>query len=377
MYKGIISFLAFTYVVASFGLSGVSGISRIGLYSAVILFLVIITSINKLKIPNWIILICFFYTYLAVPAIARENTSFDILGTMIVAWIGAISIGLLLYNKMLSYKVIVYGALMAAAINICAISLGLDAAAIIEKGRSSGLTGNPNSLSMYLGIVAFMVWLLPERFSWPIRLFAVFIAIYGMYVSGSRKGLLLATALLFLVLANFLIKLSKPKLIMFISVIVASLAISYTLIPEITNKHKTDIVAIDRIYDDLSGQNKSISGRIFLINTGYKLWKESPLFGLGFSQFSNLSGFGAYAHNNYIELAVSGGIIGMILFYSIHFIILRNALKQPIAFRLRLMIFVFTILLTDIAAVTFYDKASLCTLLCLLTLSSDTVVEPV
>ena len=371
VYKWLISSLSFVYVVIAFGFSGIPGVSRLALYSSVLMIFVLACYVWKLKLQGWIFLILFFYSYMAIPALARATTSFDKLGMMMTVLFGTLSIGLALQNKILSYKVIVYGSLIAAIINIFAITMGIESAPVIEKGRSSGLMANPNALSMSMAFAAFMIWLVPERFSWPIRLFGIFVALYGMYVSGSRKGLLLVAALLILVLMDSLVKLSKPKLILFVTVILAALFMSYTLLFEMANKYGTDIVAINRASKAFAGHDKSFNDREILINTGYKLWEKSPLFGHGFGQFANLSGFGSYAHNNYIELAVSGGIIALILFYSIHFIILRNAMKQPIAFRLRLISFLFTILLMDMAVVTFYGKTSLCTLIVLLTVSSE------
>jgi len=114
-----------------------------------------------------------------------------------------------------------------------------------------------------------------------------------------------------------------------------------------------------------------------LIEIGLKLWEKSPIFGYGFDQFASLSHIGTYAHNNYIELAVSGGIIALILFYSLHFTILRNAMKQPYAYRLRLMIFLAALVVIDTAVVSFYDKGVMCMLGVLLAVSSEEKIPDV
>lgn len=371
VYKWALSLLSFLYVFVSFGLSGISSVSRIGLYSAVVMVFLLSPIFMKLKIPAWVSLVLFFYSYLTIPAFVREMTNFNQLGTMITVLLGTISIGLALHNKIITHKVIVYGALIAAGINIVAVYMGIDVASIIGTGRSSGLIGNPNELAINMCLAAFMVWLIPSLFRWPIKSFAIYIAFYGMYVSGSRKGLILAVLLLFLISMDYMIKLSLAKLIPFIIFAVTILIISSTFIVQMANYYSIDIVAVERTLKDVRGEGESISDRKFLINKGYELWKDSLLFGYGFSQFANLSGVGVYAHNNYIELAVTGGGIGLMLFYSLHLIIFQNAFKKTIAFRIRLIIIIFAILLIDAAYVSFYSKTNLCMLVFLLTVSSD------
>ncbi|MDD3267588.1 MAG: O-antigen ligase family protein, partial [Burkholderiales bacterium] len=69
----------------------------------------------------------------------------------------------------------------------------------------------------------------------------------------------------------------------------------------------------------LFGQNNlDISSRIRfeMIEVGKTLFLSKPFLGYGIGSFSIVSGFDAYSHNNYIELLVGLGIIGMVLYYS-------------------------------------------------------------
>jgi O-antigen ligase len=361
-YRWLLSFIALVYVVASFGLTGLPGISRLALYCAVIMLFLIAPIFLKLKIPVWLTLVIFFYSYLAIPAFARELTNFNQLGTLISVLIGSISIGLAIHNKLINYKIIVYGSLIAAVINVFAIHMGIDTSHGIGQSRSAGLTGNANSLALLMLFTAYMVWLIPERFNWPIKIVAIYVALYGVVVSGSRKGLILAVILLAIIFMKHLMKLKLPQLLFFIAILATSLIASASMITDLVNKHGRDIVAVDRAFEAAEGKNRSFNSRMLMITTGFELWKDSPIFGHGFSQFRIASGYGSYAHNNYVELAVAGGCISLILFYSLHFIILKNALKQPAALRFSLITFVFAILLIDFAYVSFYSKSNLCIL---------------
>jgi O-antigen ligase len=372
-YKMAISWLSFVYVVSAFGFIGVPSLSRLALYSATLLLFLVLVDFHKLRIPPWAIAMIVFYAFITVPSLALEKPSYEKLGKVIAAFMGFISIGLALRNKLLSYEIVVYGTLIAAILNVIAVQMGIDTAPVASEGRYSGFMANPNSLSIAMALAGFMVWLFPERFRWPIRLLGTFLALYGMYVSGSRKGLLLSAMLLLLIFINKLVQLDKLKLILYGSGIISAIIGLYTWISLVIAKYSTNILAIDRLLEGLKGHERSFSGRLSFIDRGITLWKESPFFGHGFDQFASMSGFGRYAHNNYIELAVAGGLIGLILFYSSHSIIIRNAMKQPMILRLRLLIFLAAILVMDMAVVSFYEKAITCTLGTLLAVSSDQV----
>lgn len=56
--------------------------------------------------------------------------------------------------------------------------------------------------------------------------------------------------------------------------------------------------------------------RLELINFASTAWMESPIYGQGIRAFEKLSGFGHYAHNNYLEMLYNFGLIGFVLFYT-------------------------------------------------------------
>ncbi len=361
----------FSYVVVAFGFKGVPGVSRLALYSAAFLCLLIpLRSLSGIRLPLWIAPILLFYSYLALPALAYEGTSFDKLGAMIVVLVGTLSIGVALQNQFVSYKVVAYGAVVAAILNVVAVQLGIDTTPIGEIGRSSGLMGNPNSLTMSMAFAAFLVWIFPERFNVMVRFSAIFLGGYGVFVSGSRKGLILLAALFLVVGVDQVFKLGKVKMVVIVPFVLAGLIVFNGYLYTAAKNYGGNVVSVQRLQKGLSGKDRSYNDRAHLIEAGIKLWKESPLIGHGFSQFSRLSGYGSYAHNNYIEVAVSGGIIGLLLFYSIHVIILFKALKTQNPLRLRLIILLLTIGIIDMAFVSFYDKATMCMLVTLMAVSS-------
>ena len=122
------------------------------------------------------------------------------------------------------------------------------------------------------------------------------------------------------------------------------------------------------MYDTLSSSNLSNEDgstiqRISLIKDGVRLWSERPLFGWGPGQYrwNNNVDFGYYSHNNFIELLVNFGLLGFSLFYYIHLYIIRELLKlKKMKQRNKeinwLLLMLFSLLIFDITAVTYYNK---------------------
>jgi O-antigen ligase len=119
------------------------------------------------------------------------------------------------------------------------------------------------------------------------------------------------------------------------------------------------VLAIDRFSRIFYGEDSSYSERIWLIEKGYQIWKESPLFGAGFGQFAVISGFDAYSHNNYIELLVSGGIVAMFLYYILYLLIIYYAFKYKRNELFYAALMVITLLFIDIAAVSFLGRSTM------------------
>lgn len=95
-----------------------------------------------------------------------------------------------------------------------------------------------------------------------------------------------------------------------------------------------DTVAIQRIVDIFDpvartfNPEKSLEIRLEMLQIGYDLWKESPIWGNGNEAFRVLGGLdGYYSHNNYIELLCNYGALGLLLFYIPMLIVLWKAIS--------------------------------------------------
>jgi O-antigen ligase len=283
-------------------------------------------------------------------------------------------------------------ALVAAAVaNDIAVWVGFDAYAqyvadfgyVYEQAltrRPSGLVGNSNLLSVQAVMPVFAIALWPRESSRLMTAVAMYCAGHAMLVSGSRKGLLIVVfALVALAVSSSnsrVVRLTSFTAILFGLVAIAAWVISAS--PE-TEATLRDVVAIDRMYRIFEGTDGSFSDRFDFLNIGWNLFTQSPLWGHGLDTFRHLSKTGFYAHNNFIELGVSGGLILIAAFYAIHLETIRNLIRDPGSSRRTrnvAYLTLATLLILDVAMVSYNVKITalfLCLLIARAGLSSQNV----
>lgn len=79
----------------------------------------------------------------------------------------------------------------------------------------------------------------------------------------------------------------------------------------------------------LGSDQSSDSYRLQLIKTGIDFFADHPFLGTGLGSYQTLNNFGAaYSHNNYIELLVSTGFLGFLLYHFMFFFPLTNIISN-------------------------------------------------
>lgn len=114
----------------------------------------------------------------------------------------------------------------------------------------------------------------------------------------------------------------------------------------------------------LSAQKKEGSWemRQQMIRIGLQQFKKTPFFGIGFGSTHVLTdrylGHNTYLHNNFVEVLVSGGIIGFLLYYSMHWFVIKVLWKLRTLDKSVQLPLILTIvhLLSDFGTVSFYKK---------------------
>lgn len=105
-----------------------------------------------------------------------------------------------------------------------------------------------------------------------------------------------------------------------------------------------------------SGDN-SLYTRNYLITIAKGLFEMSPFIGIGFGNFSVISGTGLVAHNNYWELLCNLGLLGFLLYYIPLIVILMKSINLRIRGNqesIFLIIIIIPMLIADVATVSFY-----------------------
>ncbi|MFT4584194.1 MAG: O-antigen ligase [Gammaproteobacteria bacterium] len=64
---------------------------------------------------------------------------------------------------------------------------------------------------------------------------------------------------------------------------------------------------------DVTTKERSIEHRVDLATRAFEVWQEFPI-GVGLDNFRNF--VGTYAHSNFLEVAVSTGVLGLIIYYA-------------------------------------------------------------
>lgn len=112
-------------------------------------------------------------------------------------------------------------------------------------------------------------------------------------------------------------------------------------------------------------RERSTSLRQEMINVGLRQFSRSPFIGIGFGSTHVLTrqylGLNTYLHNNFIEVLVSGGIIGFVIYYAMYLYVIKSLLRlksfgnSDVKLCLCLAL---TQLISDYGTVSFYKKAT-------------------
>lgn len=227
---------------------------------------------------------------------------------------------------------------------------------LLMLSRVAGLAGNANELAITLviaGILLFTNRVSPSR--WP-KAYALFLLIFSVYMTGSRKTLLVFALIPFFwiiqVAGNRLSKKSIRNAILLIGAFGIFLSFAG---PRIWTSF-TETATFKRAVGGAEGLDNSANIRTAMINDGLNLWKEKPLLGYGVNQYRFESVYDTYSHNNYIELLASGGLLALVSYYGlIVFLFLKGQKTQGQA-RTILSFSLILLLVWDMALVSYSGK---------------------
>jgi O-antigen ligase len=116
----------------------------------------------------------------------------------------------------------------------------------------------------------------------------------------------------------------------------------------------------------------SVNERVWMMRRAIELWSDHPILGMGIDSFRSAqdadhffaTSVGGYSHSNYFELLVGTGLVGVLLYASIYFLLLSKlfslrTLLQHSRFFVRYAVvsaMLLLVLIYDFAAVSYYGK---------------------
>lgn len=227
---------------------------------------------------------------------------------------------------------------------------------VLNGRRIGGEINQSNSMGLYCTILTilslyFAFW---EKRYWC--LLTIPLAIFILVGAGSRKSfLLLAFSTGFI----FIFK-SKKRRLTRLLVVACILIFAVFLILELadTNVYIERLAQIFKVFKD-NGElhDDSLITRSNMIDYGFELFSEKPVFGYGPVQYEYyyylINGLRRPPHSTYLQILVGYGLVGFSLFYGIYAFIIAKIipmLKRNREYSVLIAVFVLLFLINDIGA---------------------------
>jgi len=232
----------------------------------------------------------------------------------------------------------------------------------VDERLGQSLTGNSNTFAsiFMIGAICSVYFIHFAEKKLPRFLFAaVFLAqMYALAMAGGRKFFLLPLVLLCVVLIFKTDKKGRKRIFRNSIIAVALLSLALWALQNVEFLYDGIGYRMEGLFSFITGEgevDQSTRTRQFLIEKGLEAWKQSPLLGYGITSFSAVVGTTNYAHNNYVELLCSIGILGVILYYSFYiFLIVRFYQRKDIGIeRLFWLIMIVLFAFFDFGAVSY------------------------
>ncbi|HEX7003933.1 MAG TPA: O-antigen ligase family protein [Trueperaceae bacterium] len=226
--------------------------------------------------------------------------------------------------------------------------------------RVEGLVGNANELAIQLSLTAFLMLMVWGR-HWLAGAFALTLLVIATVTSGSRKMVFVWFTYL-LLLSRWLTVGIKRSTIVAGAVLLLLPASILLLIEnrEAVLEPIENLTVYKRIDEALAGQDSSAEKRENLLTDALDAWSTSPVWGHGVDQYRWMNPLQVYSHNNFTEVLANLGLIGLILYYSIHANLFWRAAslvrRRGSGRSWLILAFVLMLLMLDLARVSYTDR---------------------
>jgi len=280
----------------------------------------------------------------------------------------------IIYNinkKYNNYMYLVYGIFFALVINFLWLIGVIDLGLTYNGWRFQGTVLQANNfvfILMFGMMMAIYILSLEEtRELFKVIMYTVFIiSLYMVFFTASKAGLISS-----MILAILLVLLSvnyRNIFVVLFMLLAGYIIFSYTELISVILDHSTLdleytwVNLLERIDSFSTGvgvgntsTETSTTLRIKMIHDAFGMWSDSPIFGNGIAAFEIK--YGHYSHNNIMELLVSFGLLGFILYYLLYvymFIQIKKIKKKSL--RVIFILFLILFFLFDQSIVSYTGK---------------------
>lgn len=197
-----------------------------------------------------------------------------------------------------------------------------------EFWRLKGLDQTSNGFAIFslVGLIG-ILFLWREARSLPSKIFyilSIVLFVTTIILTASRSTFITA-----LVIFGFWILLCyKEKFVNNMFIFVFLLILSSTII-WFGYSYIMDETYLGDRFGKISEPDEDLTGevRFLLYEEGFEMFKESPLYGVGLSQFKARSAFNSYSHSLYMELLSTTGLGGFLIMLTFYIVIFRRIQK--------------------------------------------------
>lgn len=318
------------------------------------------------------------WLFLAIVS-AVQASSIGLAVIKIVTLIQIVLVGFMLTNYLLwNGSTRFYWLTIMAATLVSSAMVWMSPATFSDwDGRVVGTLGNANAYGALLvtGLIITLVGAIDSNERMRKVLFFAATAVFFLMVlkTGSRQAVLGSFVGGATVLGAYLLQVRRRRLDYFLLamiVIVAMIVIAVTYVsssefwPRIQN-------AIDAAKSmDVSGADTSLKGRLWLYARAWEVAVDNPFSGIGLDNFRSVTGVaiglnvGTYTHSNYMEILVSTGFPGFLVYFSMYFLVLRQLLRsrklihggQYFGSYTRVLALFVALVVMDFTSVSYYSK---------------------
>lgn len=234
---------------------------------------------------------------------------------------------------------------------------GFDTLANSDSRLQNGDFGNVNIVGMYcaFSIILAIYAIVALKKNQVMCVVASIICLPCVMFSGSRKALL---TLIICLLAFVFLYFRNTSLIVKVLTAFVVLAVIMILVDKISafEPIKERLMGLFEIFGEGEATVEGDENRILFLTEGYAAFLQKPIFGHGFCYSYHI--FGAYSHNNYVELLMCHGVVGFLIYYSVFVALIIKCHRSTVDLRTKVLVYLVIIkmLVEDVGTVSYYNR---------------------